>query len=148
MLPRTPGDSLSQIKQMAFLVSNLSTSSQRRVRVTCKMMPTAHDLWLFPECTSAAVALGPHYCPSGSKAIALQAPNTSFFPRALKGSQDGRVVVLPLPERLTHVYVCVIFNGLGNICWCYRSLYRACSKKLPAFCQFTCTRGTLRSRNE
>lgn len=53
---------------------------------------------------------------------ALQAPNTSFFLRVWKGSQDGRVAVLPPPERLTRIYVFVIFSGLGDICWCYRSL--------------------------
>lgn len=85
-----------------------------------KVLPAARDLWssqnrpLWPwprDLTLITWFPGP----------ALQAPETSFFPRAVKDNQNGRVVVLPLPERRTRIYVFVTFNRLGNIFWCYCS---------------------------
>lgn len=73
---------------------------------TCKTMPTARDLWVFPECTSAAVGQGchschlvPRPCPAGSKDL--------FLPQGLKGQSGGQGGSLGHSQRAdTRLCVC------------------------------------------
>ena len=106
--------SLWQINPRALPSSNLSvSSSQRYMCGPCEVMTAAHDLWIFPEFTSAAMAQGPMlWAPGPWRCLASSKYQHLFLPCNQEGHQIAGGEVLPFLEGW-HTLLFVTFGCLS-----------------------------------